>query len=209
LSNAVTANGPYSIDIQFYFDSVDASWDGYQRILDFRNRQSDSGLYSYQEGSLQLFASHSYAPGLPPSGPPLNDPSASTGPVFSPGTMADLLVTRDATGLFSAYVDGTLAFSVMDLDGATAFSGPNNIIWFFVDDLQSLYFYPTTPEAGSGFIDSITVTSDVASRPDSRHLPTLGHRPWFDGFAGVAQAKRVATKKTRARYIAGMLFGLP
>jgi hypothetical protein len=58
----------------------------------------------------------------------------------------------------------------MDLDGATTFSGPNNIIWFFVDDLQSLYFYPTTPEAGSGFIDSITVTSDVAASPSSSRL---------------------------------------
>jgi PEP-CTERM motif len=165
LSDAVTANGPYSIDIRFYFDSLTGVTNtGYQRILDFRDRTSDSGLYSYQDGSLQLFAS-SYHPGLPPSGPSLGDPHASAGQVFSDGTMVDLLLTRDATGLFSAYADGTLAFSVMDLTGATSFSGPNNIIWFFVDDLQSLYFYPNTPEAGSGFIDSITVTSDVAAVP--------------------------------------------
>jgi hypothetical protein len=35
-----------SIDIHFYFDNVSASFDGYQRILDFKNRTSDSGLYS-------------------------------------------------------------------------------------------------------------------------------------------------------------------
>jgi hypothetical protein len=36
----------YSIDIHFYFDDVSASFNGYQRILDFQNRTSDSGLYS-------------------------------------------------------------------------------------------------------------------------------------------------------------------
>ena len=41
----------YSIDIHFYFDNVSASFDGYQRILDFKNRTSDSGLYSLN-GSL-------------------------------------------------------------------------------------------------------------------------------------------------------------
>src|SRR5438876_9468126 len=37
----------YSIDIRFYFDNIiGASAAPYQRILDFKNRQSDSGLYS-------------------------------------------------------------------------------------------------------------------------------------------------------------------
>ena len=45
----------YSIDIHFYFSDVNASFNGYERILDFKNRTSDSGLYS-ASGSLQLFA---------------------------------------------------------------------------------------------------------------------------------------------------------
>jgi hypothetical protein len=57
--------------------------------------------------------------------------------------MADLLVTRNASGLFSASVDGQLAFSVTDMNGVTTFSGPGNIINFFVDDLVSF-----APEAG-------------------------------------------------------------
>jgi hypothetical protein len=36
----------YSIDIRFYFDDVNASINTFQKILDFKNRTSDSGLYS-------------------------------------------------------------------------------------------------------------------------------------------------------------------
>jgi hypothetical protein len=72
--------------------------------------------------------------------------------------MADLLVTRDASGLFSAFVNGHLAFSVMDTNGATTFSGPGNIINFFMDDLVSF-----VPEAGTGFIDRIQVATFPAA----------------------------------------------
>ena len=77
--------------------------------------------------------------------------------------MADLLVTRDASGLFSAYVNGNLAFSVMDMDGATRFSGQDNIIYFFKDDFQTLLNFP--PEAGSGFVHRIQVTTPAAAVP--------------------------------------------
>jgi hypothetical protein len=36
----------YSIDVHFRFDNINASFDGYQRILDFKNRALDEGLYS-------------------------------------------------------------------------------------------------------------------------------------------------------------------
>jgi hypothetical protein len=144
----------YSIDIHFYFDNVSASFNGYQRILDFQNRTSDSGLYSHN-GGLVLFATSG-------SGDPFGE---SAGQVFTNGTMADLLVTRDASGLFSAYVNGNLAFSVMDTDGATRFSGPDSIMYFFIDDLQSLMTHPTTLEAGTGLVDFIQVTTPVAPVP--------------------------------------------
>src|SRR5262245_59225810 len=105
----------YSIDIHFYFDNVSASINGYQQIIDFKNRTSDSGLYSHN-GALVLFSTGNGASG---------DPFGETaGQVFTNGTMADLLITRDASGLFSTYVNGSFAFSAMDMDGATTFSGP-------------------------------------------------------------------------------------
>jgi len=133
----------YSIDIRFYFDDVNASFNTFQRILDFKNRQSDSGLYS-ASGQLVLFATS--GSGDPSAGSQVHD--------FTNGTMADLLVTRNASGLFSAFVNGHLAFSVMDTNGATTFSGPSNIINFFMDDLVSF-----APEAGTGFVDRIQVTT--------------------------------------------------
>ena len=142
----------YSVDIQFYFDDVSASFNGIQRILDFQNRTSDSGLYDRRGNSL-LFAGAA------------GDPSADVGPVFTNGTMADLLVTRTASGLFSAYVNGNLAFRVMDTTGSTRFSGPGNIMYFFMDDLVSLATHPDQPEAGTGFIDRIQVTTPAASVP--------------------------------------------
>ena len=142
----------YSIDIRFYFNDVNVSppvcCGPYQRILDFQNRVSDSGLYSYN-GSLDLFAS-SYHPG---------DPHAiSSSQVLYDNTLAALRVTRDSSGLFSAYLNGAFLFSVTDNTGSTKFSGPNNIIYFFIDDLETLFYYPNSPEAGTGYIDSISVT---------------------------------------------------
>jgi hypothetical protein len=142
LSN-IGISDAYSIAIRFYFDDVNASINTFQKILDFKNRQSDSGLYS-ESGSLQLFATT--GSGDPHAGSGVHD--------FTNGTPADLLVTRSANGFFSASVNGHFAFSVMDMNGATTFSGPSNIINFFMDDLVSF-----APEAGTGFVDRIQVTT--------------------------------------------------
>jgi len=138
----------YSIEIRFYFDSVNASFDGYQRIIDFKDRTSDSGFYDLN-GSATSFYSQSTAPFL--SG------GSSAGHVFFNGTYADLLLQRDGSGLFSVSVNGTLAYSFLDSTAAAVFSGPDNIIYFFMDDFQTLLNYP--PEAGTGFIDYVRVTT--------------------------------------------------
>ena len=79
--------------------------------------------------------------------------------MFTSGQLVDLLVTRSETGLFSAYVNGRLAFSFLDSTGLATFSGPDNAIYFFMDDFESLHNFPTLPEAGSGFVDFIQVTT--------------------------------------------------
>src|SRR5262245_49511519 len=92
----------YSIEIRFYFDSVDASFNTYQRILDFKNRTSDSGFYSHN-GRAESFASVFTAPFL--SG------GASASQVFFDGAFADLLLQRDQSGVFSVSVNGVFAYS--------------------------------------------------------------------------------------------------
>jgi hypothetical protein len=144
----------YSIDVHFAFDNINASFDGYQRILDFKNRALDEGLYSLN-GELVFFVG--CCSGLGGTG------GSSAGPVFASGQLADLLLTRSATGLFSASVNGVLAFSFLDSTGLATFSGPDNIMYFFIDDFQTLLNYP--PEAGSGFVDFIQVTVPPAAVP--------------------------------------------
>src|SRR5262245_9435778 len=135
----------YSIDIQFYFDDINgsAAGNGYERILDFKNRALDTGLYNKNGFLIFFIAGNTY--------------TLSPGPVFASGQIADLLLTRSATGLFSAYVNDNLALSFSDSAGLTTFSAPDNIIWFFMDDFQTLQNYP--PEAGSGFVDRIRITT--------------------------------------------------
>jgi hypothetical protein len=52
------------------------------------------------------------------------------------GQLVDLLVTRSATGVFSASVNGHLAFSFLDSTGLATFSGPDHVIYFFMDALN-------------------------------------------------------------------------
>jgi hypothetical protein len=150
LSLSTGAFGEYSIDIKFYFDSVNASSNGYQRILDFKDRATDQGLYSHG-GALEFFS------------PGFGYPSFSSARAFTNGTLSDLLITRSSTGEFSAYVNGGLAFSFSDTTSATTLSGANSILFFFMDDFQSQANYPNFPEGGTGFIDSITVTTPSVS----------------------------------------------
>jgi PEP-CTERM motif len=122
------------------------------------NRTSDSGLYSYN-GTARFF---SVADG--------------TAPVFASGQFVDLLVSRDASGVFSAYTKGNLALSFSDPNGLAQFTGPNGIIYFFMDDFGN---YPNDPEAGSGFINFIQVTSTGAvPEPSTWAMLLLG-------FAGI------------------------
>jgi hypothetical protein len=140
------------------------------RDLDFKNRTSDQGLYSLH-GSLNFFPT-----------------VGSAGTVFANGQPPeDLLLTRDAAGIFAAYVNGALAFSFNDAASqAATFSGPNNIIYFF--DFQSLTNYPNLPEAGTGFIDSTTVTTPVPE-PSTWAMMIIG----FLGLGFLAYRRRGST----------------
>ena len=71
-------------------------------------------------------------------------------------------------------MNGAFLFSVMDNTGSTKFSDPNNTIYFFIDDLESLFYYPNSPEAGTGYIDSISVTVNQTPLPAALPLFATG-----------------------------------
>jgi hypothetical protein len=157
----------YTIDIRFYFDSVNASYNGFQKILDFKNRAQDMGLYSLYgglsaagtpAGNLNCFAcGSSFIPGRG---------------FFSDGQLAALRITM-ADGMLSAYINGVYQGTNTEAQ-TTTFSGPDSIIWFFMDDFATLTTHPDTPEAGSGYIESISISVTQTPLPGAIPLFATG-----------------------------------
>jgi hypothetical protein len=140
LSNAINPD-VYSIDMHFYFDNVNASSNGFQRIIDFKNRTTDSGLYSKWNPDPPTSMSEALVYNV--GGTSI----VGSSKVFTEGQFSDLRLTRSAAGVFSPSVNGATTLSFLDSTFLTTFSGPDNIIHFFMGDLQSL------PEVGSGRCD--------------------------------------------------------
>jgi hypothetical protein len=142
LSNALANTGVYSIELRFFFDQTS----GYRKIVDFKNRTSDAGFYNLST-SANFF-------------PLASGPSGA----FANGSMAHVVITRDASSLFTAYVNGVSQFSFTDGGSAAVFSGTNGIIHFLHDDAAQ------NSEQSSGFADYIQLydtaltANDVALR---------------------------------------------
>ena len=129
LSNALSGPGNYSIETIFNFSDVLS----FRKILDFKDRTSDSGLYDLNT-AVQLI------------------PIASAGPLgaFAPNVDIRLILTRDgSTGQVVGYINGVQQFSVIDNSSITDFSAANNIIHFFMDDGAT--------EASAGVVDLIRI----------------------------------------------------
>lgn len=126
----------YTIVTEFSFDITS----GYRKIVDFKDRSSDTGLYNLSN-FLNFY--------------PV---TTSATPAFQPSQLARLTLSRDVTGLVTSNVSGTTAqISFLDAGGAAVFS--NNVIRLFQDD------FPTGQgEASSGFLKSVKIY-DTATAP--------------------------------------------
>jgi hypothetical protein len=152
LSGAINPN-VYSVEL--FFTLADVS--GWQKIIDFKDRTSDRGVYA-----------------RPGGGHVVADLLDFTSPVFTPNAIAHLIVTRDAAHTVSSYVDGVLLGTFNDAATsppfATAFTGPGNILRLFQDDLVT----PGSTDAGSGSLDYVRLydralaPTEVATRYDDR-----------------------------------------
>ncbi len=146
LSNAINSS-TYSIEMFF---SIDATT-GYRRLIDFKNLTSDNGLYNLNTE--------------------LNFYPHTTGPAgaFVAGQPVHVIVTRDgASNQFIGYVDGVQQISFTDslLDGT--FTGLNNIIHFFKDDVA------VPGEEASGFLDYVRIYDCVLSAAEVSDLAAGG-----------------------------------
>jgi len=124
------ATGVYSIEASFSFSEIG----GYNKILDFLNRGSDSGLY-VAGGALNFYG------------------AGVSGGAFAADTVNHLVVTRDAANLFKGYLNGVEAISFTD-SGSLAVIASD--LRFFSDD-----FATGQGEASPGFVDYIR-TYDTA-----------------------------------------------
>jgi hypothetical protein len=121
LTNAVPAS-VYSIDILFSFDVTT----GYNKLVDFKNRGSDAGLYVYNQ-QLQFVV-------IPITGCPGNDCYTSPSAPFADFAAAQVTVTRDATGLVTCFVARQPVLSFDDSMTVGTFDMAGSIANFFMDD---------------------------------------------------------------------------
>lgn len=129
LSGGAFDPGTYTIEMTFSFDSI-TSW---RRIIDFKDRATDTGLYNYY-GAIQFY------------------PDTTGSGIFTPGGTVNIIISRDdVTDAFNVYAGGVNILSRTDAAGDAVFSTPGNLVNFFRDDI------PVPNEASSGFVDLIRI----------------------------------------------------
>lgn len=140
LSDGLVNPSNYSVELVMKFDSLDSY---YQKLIDFSNLTSDSGLY-LTDGQLQLYP---------------NDPG--TGHV-SANTDFHLVLTVDAANQEAkVYLNGQLQWTVH----GTEVVPTTNLLTFFTDDTAT-----ASTEAGAGSVESIAIYDGVLSAEDVSEL---------------------------------------
>ncbi len=119
--------GVYSVALSFSHDVSN----GYRKILDFKTRTSDNGLYNLNQ-NLNFY--------------PI---TTSPTPNFADGVLASVVLTRDASGLTTGYVNGVQYIQFVDSNNLAVIDTELN---FLRDD-----FATGEREAAAGFLDSICV----------------------------------------------------
>jgi hypothetical protein len=139
----------YSVELVFALNNI--ADDNYIKLVDFSNLTADRGLYS------SLRYAELYPDGM------------SASPVFGPRQTTQLVITRDASNLFSAYVNGALVLSLTDTHGNAIFPtvGSQSVGHFLVDDAETWGV-----EASSGFVDHLTVYDHALSANEVAGLYT-------------------------------------
>jgi len=109
----------YTLDMTFKLDDLS----GWRKLVDFNNRADDAGLYVYWDQLAFATTSDTLVWGSGTAGTDL-------------GTR--LTLTRDNTGLVSAYINGAFQLSFNDVSNVAVFgtTGGQTSAWILADDVQ-------------------------------------------------------------------------
>lgn len=158
-TTGVVPNSRYSIVVLARLDLVD----NYRRLVDFKNGTTDDGPY-VSEGGLTFY------------------PTISGPPIIAADQYAQFVLTRNAAGLVSGYIDGAWQWSFDDSAGGLGVIDANNVLRFFRDnDTGGADF-----EESSGAVARIRLYDDALSEAEVGALnrePPLLELP-AEGFAG-------------------------
>ncbi len=143
IAPSLTDLGSYSIEMRVSLDFLIAgAGSPWIKLIDFKNKSSDAGLYSFDgesdgTGSILQFY-----------------PFGGTSDTFTPGAFANVVITRDGTTKeVVTYAEGFGQFSFIDSLDDAVFS--NSIIRFMQDDTV------VPGETGYGSIDYIRIYDSV------------------------------------------------
>lgn len=166
--NGFSNSGVYSIVVEFSFDSLG----GYQKIVDFKSRASDTGLYVL--GSDLTF----YPEAFPNVGG------------FTTSQLQRVILTRDAGGTTVGYVGGNAVFNFVDSGDLGSIDSE---LAFFQDD-----FATGEGEAGPGFVNYIQIYGTALSAGEVANLGVVPEpSSWAMmiagfGLVGAAMRRRAA-----------------
>jgi hypothetical protein len=135
----ILATPEYTIDIVFSFDQ----FGGYQKIVDFRARSADAGLYTFGASMKFLVVT--------------NQEFYASQATIPPATEVQFTLTRNSAGTVIGYINRLPQITFLD-DKEVAVS-KGNAIHFFIDDNLS------NVDAGSGRVERIRIY-DLALRAD-------------------------------------------
>lgn len=127
----------YTIDFVYNFSNQS----GFRKLIDFANRASDNGVYSY-DGRATFYVSGGFG---------------GIGTQMQPDVDSQFTVTRDAAGNANAYVNKELVLSFLDSSNNLTFG---NVANFFIDDGV------VGGEASAGEVDFIRIFDTALSDAD-------------------------------------------